>query len=1014
MKWFLLSVLLPCICPGQELSRTPVTTDELVIEVKGDSREVAYTNKSAGVFYTETGAGHRNAWQGWRVMSREIMEDYSIEIDDQPLNRSDIVSTLVYPDRMTRVYANGLRETLTMLDSVNAIIIELDSVKGQRVQMRPLYSDLHSADDFILKTEYGVIVTVRKDHPLPTPADPSPGAIAVTMNPGKNFALSYYEPKMVGKNFSPGALRSGATGTNYAIVVTAGESAKDAFDLANTIINHYPDYLDKRKARIEQMLNRSYVRTDNARFDKALNWAKASLDALIMNQRGKGIFAGLPWFDNYWGRDSYVSLPGATLVTGGFDDAREILRSFAAWQDTNEHSPNYGRIPNQVTTSSISYNTADGTPRFVIALGEYEKYSGDTAFARQMEPVVRRSVEGTLRYHTDSLYFLTHGDAETWMDAVGPGGTWSPRGNRANDVQALWFRQLQTAASLSGDPAFRAKWLGIAGRLAANFQKYFIDTSAGLVYDHLNADGTPDRQLRPNQLFTFDLIRDETIRQRMLGTVTGSLVYPYGVASLSQDDENFHPYHHYSPYYVQDAAYHNGIVWTWLAGQWIDCLTNYGLADTAFRVTETMAGQILDRGAAGTFSELLDAAPRPGEQVPRLSGAFSQAWSLAEYIRSFYQSYLGVKIFTVPSTGERGIALFPNLPDSITHAHFVVPIGPVRFDCDYQISGRAGVIAISAASQTKAMPMKLILNGKNGKLESASFSMPPNDTVKLTIGNSGVTGTAGKSQLELTMADEASSPHAPLSPKDVKLAIPRVRPDLKSLKPPDHRLLTNADIKQPADSAKTLYDAGDPEGDDTGAGGYTYPLTSNLKPGSFDMTHFTVSANRRNVYFRLQFKELSNPGWHPEYGFQLTYAAIAIDKDRKPGSGRTKVGMNSQYTLKQEYACEDIIFIGGGVQVQNEKGKILAEYLPVGGDENNPLGSVETKTIQFAIPIEIIGKPLPAWRYIVLAGGQDDHGGAGIGDFRSVETTAKEWVGGGKKISADPNVYDVILPQSKR
>ncbi|MBI3577976.1 MAG: hypothetical protein HY089_01030 [Ignavibacteriales bacterium] len=168
------------------------------------------------------------------------------------------------------------------------------------------------------------------------------------------------------------------------------------------------------------------------------------------------------------------------------------------------------------------------------------------------------------------------------------------------------------------------------------------------------------------------------------------------------------------------------------------------------------------------------------------------------------------------------------------------------------------------------------------------------------------------------------------------------------------------------------------------------------------------------MYFRMQFQNLSNPGWHPEYGFQLTYAAIAIDKDGKSGVGQTNVGMNSNYILDKQFAFENIIYVGGGFRVVDAKGKILAEYLPVSDDGKQPLGDTKEKIISFAIPVELLGKPETSWRYTVLVGCQDDHGGAGVGDFRSVETVAKEWTGGGKKKPTDSNVYDVILPLNRK
>ena len=245
---------------------------------------------------------------------------------------------------------------------------------------------------------------------------------------------------------------------------------------------------------------------------------------------------------------------------------------------------------------------------------------------------------------------------------------------------------------------------------------------------------------------------------------------------------------------------------------------------------------------------------------------------------------------------------------------------------------------------------------------------------------------------------------------DVRLATPVIRPGLKSLKGPSYPLLSNDDIKAVNPQAPIVYDISDPEGDDKGSGNYVYPTTPLMKPGSLDITHFTVSADEKNAYFKMAFRDLSDPGWHPEYGFQLTYVAIAIDKDNRPGSGQTAIGMNSNCSIDPEFAFETIIYVGGGLRVADSKGKVLAEYIPRTGDERNPLGNTLTKEIRFALPFSVLGRPSQSWRYTVLIGCQDDHGGAGLGDFRAVEARAKEWIGGGRKRASEPNVYDSITP----
>jgi len=134
---------------------------------------------------------------------------------------------------------------------------------------------------------------------------------------------------------------------------------------------------------------------------------------------GKGIFAGLPWFNNYWGRDTFIALPGATLVTGRFDEARSILRSFARTSRPTRQAPIMdGSEFRRPVRHRLQYGGR--YPRFAVMAVEYVERSGDTAFAREVYPVVRgRSRDFPVPFRHAG--FLTHADAESWMDAAGIG-----------------------------------------------------------------------------------------------------------------------------------------------------------------------------------------------------------------------------------------------------------------------------------------------------------------------------------------------------------------------------------------------------------------------------------------------------------------------------------------------------------------------------------------------------------------------------------------------------------------
>ncbi len=371
-----------------------------------------------------------------------------------------------------------------------------------------------------------------------------------------------------------------------------------------------------------------------------------------MNQRGVGIFAGLPWFNNYWGRDTFLSLPGTALVTGEWQTARSVLAEFADHQDTRETSDTFGRIPNQVTLTDVTYNTADGTPLFVMAADEYRRMSGDAAFTRATWPVVRRAAEGALRHiGPDGLF--RHGDQETWMDAsAGPGREWSPRGDRAIEVQGFVVRQLDATAAWAeamGQGADARRYADAAERLRASALRRFRApaTHPGAFYDHLDPDGRtsgrPDRQVRPNVLFALhDLGVADTLAARATRAIAARVAFPWGVASLDPADAAYHPYHEAPEFYPKDAAYHNGTIWTWLTGPLVRMMTRTGGADLAYEQTTALADMALTRGAVGTMAENSDAQPHPGDALPRLTGTVSQAWTLAEFVRSAFEDYAGV------------------------------------------------------------------------------------------------------------------------------------------------------------------------------------------------------------------------------------------------------------------------------------------------------------------------------------------------------------------------------------
>ena len=459
---------------------------------------------------------------------------------------------------------------------------------------------------------------------------------------------------------------------------------------------------------IDDFLNAFTADFGDEKFNESLQWSRFSAWLLATKNKEtnyRGIWAGLPWFRDNWGRDTFISLCGTLLVSGLFNEAKDVLLGFAGFQDLNKNSETYGRIPNRYRNSSdVIYNTADGTLWFIRALWEYVQYSGDISILKELEKTVEIAISAEMN-HTDEHGFLMHADADTWMDArIAGKEPLSPRGNRANDIQALWFTALMIMSQIQvllGNKEKAESYNFYAIRVRDSFLKLFWNTDCSALADHLPEGGygewAKDMRVRPNQLFTMtipsilDLKPEEyfvnqKIGDKIIKNVERELVNPFGLYSLSPEDPLFHPEHNDSPWYHKDAAYHNGTIWEWNTGAYItvSALSSDGLLnEKASGILQNYSKMIMDYGAAGSLSENIHA--RPDEKGnPKLSGTFSQAWSVAEFNRNISQDLIGFH----PELINKKIRLIPCLPAACKAVKAVLPFGK-GWKFDVEIKRRA-------------------------------------------------------------------------------------------------------------------------------------------------------------------------------------------------------------------------------------------------------------------------------------------------------------------------------------
>jgi glycogen debranching enzyme len=697
-------LLLVAGCTRSGPSRTETMPDQrdiletMQVTVPPSANRIAsFTNKAAAYYCAQTHAvSHPEySWfEGLNVAKNRVFGGYDLYVGDQQLDNKAATAT-VYPHKLMRQHGPTLREELWLFDERNLLEVDLDGTA------QPIGMQLKGENVRFLHQQADVAFFSARE-----------GKFVLAVAPRQPGTLGQQGERV--------------TTTAPGFFIACGKDEAEAVALVREGQQHGPALKLARQQRLRNYLqNNAYLAASDDSLARALHWLAITTDQLVTRQQGDGIYAGLPWFNEYWGRDEFISLPGAVLVTGQFATARRILLSFAKFQQTDPQSKYYGRVPNIVNPSNIDYHTTDGTPRFVIALRDYVQYSGDTALVRQLYPAVQASIEGALKSWVDTKGYLLHEDNETWMDARDANHVaYTPRGSRANDIQALWYQQLQAGAYFAAyvhDGASQAKWTQLAAQVKQHFGHDYRQPTHDYLADRLDQQGRADFTLRPNQLFALDLVADPGFTRQVLRKTWQELVYPWGVATLDRHDPQFHPYHLAPELYHKDAAYHRGTIWPWLNGIAMQRMLEAGQVETAYQLFANSNRQALTLGVVGGLSENLDAYPRPGQAWPKLTGAYLQAWSNAEQLRVWYQYFLGIR----PDVPNQQLTLAPRLPAAIQHLDYRFLLGAGSVAAQYQ-AGPQRVYTYTFQDITTAVQVDI------SPFAPTTVAVQPGTTLKLT------------------------------------------------------------------------------------------------------------------------------------------------------------------------------------------------------------------------------------------------------------------------------------------
>jgi predicted glycogen debranching enzyme len=350
------------------------------------------------------------------------------------------------------------------------------------------------------------------------------------------------------------------------------------------------------------------------------------------------VVAGYHWFTD-WGRDTMIGLEGLTLAAGRVEEAGFILRTFA-------HHVRDGLIPNLFPEGNSEglYHTADATLWMFHAMDRYLRASADRRTLRRLLPRFEEIAQAHLRGTRFGIRvdprdgLLTQGEEGyplTWMDAKCDGWVVTPRRGKAVELNALWYNALVVLARWvseeRGEPAARPL-RDAAERARRAFNARFWYERGGHLYDVVDGEGGDDPAFRPNQIFAVSLpnpVLDRSRWSAVVEAVRARLMTPVGLRSLSQDHPDYKRSYH-GDLRTRDAAYHQGTVWSWLVGPFVDAWLATHPTDRA-GARALLAGLVAHLGDAcvGSVSEVFDAeAPF----TPR--GCIAQAWGVAELLRA--------------------------------------------------------------------------------------------------------------------------------------------------------------------------------------------------------------------------------------------------------------------------------------------------------------------------------------------------------------------------------------------
>lgn len=393
------------------------------------------------------------------------------------------------------------------------------------------------------------------------------------------------------------------------------------------------------EARVNHLIRQSKI-TDSLGKDLVV-----AADTFITKREStnlKTILAGLPWFTD-WGRDTMIAFTGLTLVTRRFKDAKEILKSFALYEKN-------GLIPNMFPDDGGEplYNTVDASLWYFYAAYKYANYTQDYEFIEQeIYPVLKNIIKA---YHDGTDFSigmdrdgLIHAGSDldqiTWMDVRVNGIVVTPRHGKPVEINALWYNALMIMTIFAERFGDDYNWYReLALKVEKSFNEKFFCEKTGCLYDTVDPY---DSSVRPNQIWVLSLpfkVLEKDKAKKVFDVCEKELYNVYGLRSLSPKDSRFKPKYE-GELLARDFAYHMGTTWGFLIGGYLDAYAYVNdYTEEAMNEIDNLVHRFiphLNDGCINGIAEIFD-----GDVAGRTRGCYTQAWSVGELLRAYYENVL--------------------------------------------------------------------------------------------------------------------------------------------------------------------------------------------------------------------------------------------------------------------------------------------------------------------------------------------------------------------------------------